>query len=204
MTPMQFGKIMMCSDNAQQIWYGPFTEAMEEFGIRQPLEQAAFLAQCGHECGSLNKFEENMNYGPAAMMASWPTRFPTVASCSYYMHSPERLANQVYGGRFGNGAYVSGDGWKYRGRGPIQITFADAYRACGKVLNLSLIEKPEQLLDPIPGARSACWFWRDYKHCNQLPDLKDVVAVTKRIQGGDNGLADRSIRFHAACAILGV
>ncbi len=186
------------------LWYPPFLAAISEFNMTDPLELASFFSVgVGHESKSLNKLEEDLNYGPQAMMRSWPSRFPTLGSCNYYAHNPERLANQVYGGRFGNGSFVSGDGWKYRGQGPIQITFADTYRACGKFLNLDLIGNPALLKQPSHGSRASCWFWRVYKKIHLLPDLTDVRAVTKKIQGGDAGLADRTTRFSVARIALG-
>jgi putative chitinase len=202
MTPAEFGKVMGCSDDNVAIWYGPLTNAMIEFEITTPFAQSAFLAQVGHECAGLTKFEENMNYSPQRITQVWPTRFPTLASASYYAYNPERLANQVYGNRYGNGDYTSGDGWKYRARGPIQITFADNYKACGQGLLIELLYHPERLLDPEIGARSAAWFWKSHG-CNSVTTLdavSDLINIGHRtaLVGDAVGYADRLARFNTA------
>jgi putative chitinase len=130
-------------------------------------------------------------------MEVWPKRFPTIDAAHYYEHSPERLANLVYASRMGNGAYESGDGWRYHGRGPIQLTGADAYRRAGIALNLPLIEQPDQVLQPQVGAQVAAWFFTD-RGCDGL----DIQGSTQRINGGLLGLDDRQARYFNARRVL--
>ena len=193
MNAFQFSDAMGCSQTRGEAFYEPFMDAMHEFDITTPIEVAQFLAQVGHESNSLNSLEENLNYSAQRLIQVWPKRFPTIESAHYYEHSPERLANEIYAGRFGNRDYESGDGYRYRGRGPIQITFLDNYRDCGKALGLDLVSSPDMLkFSPIVGARSAGWFWST-RRCADI--AHNTEAVTRRINGGLNGLDDRKKRF---------
>lgn len=202
MNAQQFARAMQCTPALAAVWFEPFAAAMAELGIDATAERtAAFLAQVGHESASLCTLQENLNYSAQRMCQVWPRRFPTLESAHFYEHSPERLANLVYASRNGNGAFESGDGWRYHGRGPIQITFADNYRRCGIALNLPLLEKPDLLLDPVNGARSAAWFWEDHG-CNEKADAGDFEAITRAINGGLNGLDDRRARFDVAYPVL--
>ncbi|MFN4087804.1 MAG: peptidoglycan-binding protein [Alphaproteobacteria bacterium] len=149
-----------------------------------------FLAQIGHESGGLQIRSENMNYSAARMMQVWPSRFPDLAATNGLANAPEALANKVYGGRMGNDA--PGDGWKYRGRGFIQITGKDGYRNVGDRAGLDLVADPDLALDPKHCLRIACAFWA-WKRLNPLCDTGDFVAVTRRINGGTIGMNDR---FH--------
>jgi putative chitinase len=197
----QLAACIGCTQMTAASWYAPLTLAMAEFGIDSTLRVAAFLAQVGHESQSLHKLTEDLNYSAQAMMKAWPKRFPTLQSCAFYEHSPERLANFVYANRYGNGGFESGDGFRYSGKGPIQITFADNYRRCGQALNLPLIEKPELLLEPKAGARSAGWFW-SMRGCNEPADVRDIDQVSERINGGPNGLDLRRLRYQQALKAL--
>lgn len=200
-TMQQFAACVGCTQMTAATWYSPMTQAMTEFSIDSDLRIAAFLAQVGHESQSLHDMEENMNYSAQAMMKAWPKRFPSIESTHYYEHSRERLANYVYANRMGNGSYESGDGAKYIGRGPIQITGGENYRKCGAALNLPLIEKPELLLEPRNGARSAGWFW-SMRGCNEPADAGDIDDVSRRINGGSSGLEMRRARYQAALKAL--
>lgn len=160
-----------------------------EFGILAARERLHFfLAQIGHESGGLKIRCENMNYSPERLMQVWPRRFPDLASTNGFARAPEALANNVYGGRMGNDA--PGDGWKYRGRGFIQITGKDGYRQVGERAGLDLVADPDQALDPRNCLRIACAFW-DWKRINPLCDAGDFTAVTRRINGGTVGMQDR-------------
>jgi putative chitinase len=203
----QFAGIIGCTSMTAGVWYVPMAQAMLEFGIDDGERMARFLANVGHETGSLNRVEESLNYSAQRALETWPRRFPGgVADAAHYEYSPEKLANHVYSNRFGNGGETSGDGWHYRGRGPFQITFADNYRACGAALNLPLIEVPEMLLEPKHGCRSAGWFWQS-RDCNDAPTFD---AVCDRINlgrdttpfGDSNGFADRLARYERALSVL--
>ena len=182
-------------------WYEVYQKTFDEFRIDSPIELAAFLAQIGHESQGLTRLSENLNYSAKRLTEVWPNRFPTTEKAQFYANSPERLANLVYGGRYGNGLEASGDGWKYRGRGPKQITFAYNYRACGQALKLDLTKEPDLLLTPKIGARSSGWYWAS-RNCKE--SCANVLTTTKKINGGENGIKDRTSRFEKNKKILGV
>lgn len=162
-----------------------------EFGIAQtPSRLHFFLAQIGHESGGLSIVEEGMSYSAERMMQVWPRRFPTLASAEPYARNPEKLGNFVYANRLGNGAAATGDGFRYRGRGYIQITGKDGYRQVGTRAGLDLVTNPDRAATPDEALRVACAFWR-WKDLNTLCDTGDFIKVTKRINGGTVGLPDR-------------
>lgn len=164
-------------------------QALRESGILQGLTRLQyFLAQLGHESNGLTHREENLNYSATRLMEIWPSRFPTLAIAQKYDRDPEKLANFVYGGRMGN--VNPGDGYKYRGRGYIQLTGRETYREIGKVAGLDLEGSPELAAKPENAIRIACAFWT-WKKINPSCDVGDFTAVTKRINGGTNGLTDR-------------
>ena len=164
-------------------------QALKESGILQGLTRLQyFLAQLGHESNGLTHREENLNYSATRLMEIWPSRFPTLAIAQKYDRDPEKLANFVYGGRMGN--VDPGDGYKYRGRGYIQLTGRETYREIGKVAGLDLEGSPELAAKPENAIRIACAFWT-WKKINPSCDVGDFTAVTKRINGGTNGLTDR-------------
>lgn len=201
MTLRQFAAAMQCTLMTAEAWHAPFEAAMAEREINTQRRVAAFLAQVGHETRSLSCLEENLNYSAQRLCEVWPRRFQTLQSAAFYEHAPERLANLVYASRMGNGAYESGDGWRYHGRGPLMLTGADEYRRCGAALNLALIEHPELLLQPNPGATSAAWYWLA-SGCNVPADADDVVAVTRIVNGGEEGLDQRVARYEKALEVL--
>lgn len=147
-----------------------------------------FLGQLGHESGGLTVREENLNYSAARLMAVWPSRFPTLAAAQPYARNPEKLANKVYGGRMGN--TQPSDGWRYRGRGYIQLTGRDGYRAVGQVAGLPLETNPDLAADPTKAAAVAAAFWT-WKSINPSCDAGDFVTCTRKINGGTVGLDDR-------------
>lgn len=149
-----------------------------------------FLAQIGHESGGLTITTENLNYSAPRMCQVWPSRFPTLTSALACEHKPELLANTVYCNRMGNGDAGSGDGWRYRGRGYIQITGRDAYEQIGAIAGLDLVGVPDLAFQPDSALHVACAFWK-WKTLNTLCDGGDFTAVTKRINGGITGLPER-------------
>lgn len=159
-----------------------------------------FLAQIGHESGGLTIAEENLNYSTERMCAVWPSRFPTLASAQPFAHNPQALANHVYGTRMGN--REPGDGWTYRGRGYIQITGRDGYANVGAISGLDLVNDPALAADPQHAIRTACAFWR-WKGLNALCDEGDFEKVTRRINGGLTGLADRRQWLDKVRRVLG-
>lgn len=184
-----------------ELFTGPLNAAMNRFGIDTPAQQAHFLAQVLHESGNLTSFEENLNYSAQALRSVWPTHFTAELAERYgrtadHPANQEMIANLAYGGRMGNHGPESGDGWRYRGRGPIQLTGRDTYRVCGAFLNMNLEDHPELLLQPVEGCLAAGWFWHignKLGHTlNALADAGEVDAISRAINGGNNGLAERA------------
>jgi putative chitinase len=176
--------------------------AMQEFSINTPLRQAAFIAQTAHESMGYSVFVENLNYSAKTLSATWPRRFTTDIAGGY-ARKPEKIANCAYANRLGNGNETSGDGWRYRGRGVIQVTGRDNYRACGIALGLDLIHSPEVLEQPLTAFRSGAWFWNS-RSLNILADKGDFVGITRKINGGTLGLDDRMKYYRKAKATLGI
>jgi putative chitinase len=208
-TLQQLAAAVQCTTMTAEAWHVPLSVAMAECNITTPLRMAAFLAQLGHESISLSVLEENLNYSAQRLTEVWPHRFPTLQAAVYYEHSPPRLANLVYANRMGNGDYSSGDGWRYHGRGPIQLTGADNYRAAGDALGLQLLELPEIVGQIDTGARVSAWFWQ-HAGCNapadagdfdQVSDLINIGRHTERV-GDAQGYADRHQRYERALKVL--
>jgi putative chitinase len=176
---------------------------MEEFSINTLLCKAAFIAQTAHESGGYNRFIENLNYSEKGLMGTWPKKFPTKGKAMLYARNPQKIANYVYANINGNGNEESGDGWRYKGRGMIQITARKNYTDCSKALNLDLIKTPELLEQAALAFRSAGWFWNS-RSLNELADREDIIAITKKINGGLNGLEDRKLYYARAKNALGV
>lgn len=171
-------------------WVPALNETFTRFGIATPRQQAAFIGQCGHECGHFRILEENLNYRAATLMRLWPKRFPTLEIANQYAGNPKRIANMVYASRMGNRDEASGDGWRFRGRGCIQLTGATNYFHAGKALGVDFWANPELVATPKYAALTAGWFWSTHG-CNQLAEAGNDVGLTKKINGGTIGLDDR-------------
>ena len=172
-------------------------EVMQKFGVNTPLRLAHFLAQCGHESGGFRLTQENLNYSAKGLMGIFKKYFPTEALANAYARKPEKIANRVYGGRMGNGAEASGEGYKFRGRGYIQLTGKQNYTAFDASVPESIVDNPDLVATKYPLA-SAAWFWSK----NGLNTIADqgsstevVTKATKRVNGGTIGLADRIKHF---------
>jgi len=183
-------------------WLDPLNETFQKYDINTPVRQAFFIGQCAHESGNFKVLEENLHYSATRLMAVWPSRFPNLAVANQYANNPEKIANYVYAGRLGNGNEESGDGWKYHGRGLIQLTGKENYDNCGKGLSINLINQPNLLVEPQYAALSAGWFWNK-KGLNALADAQDYDTMTKRINGGLIGLDDRKAKIAKALSVLG-
>lgn len=184
-----------------EIFYEPLVAAMDEFGIDTPARVSGFLAQCAHESGNFTAVRENLNYSADGLRRVFPKYFRDVDANDYH-RQPEKIANRVYANRMGNGDEESGDGWRYRGRGLIQLTGRDNYAACSMDLQIDLLEDPSYLETPEGAARSAAWFW--WKNgLNNFADKNDIVGMTKRINGGTIGLEDRQKHYFHALEVLG-
>ena len=182
-------------------WLKPLNDTFAKYGIDTPKRQAAFIGQCGHESNNFKVLEENLHYSAQALMRVWPSRFDQ-ATADKYANNPEMIANKVYGGRADLGNSQDGDGWKFHGRGVIQLTGRSNYQVCGDALGQPFSEQPELLLEPEWACMSAGWFWNK-KGLNALAEAEDWTTMTKRINGGTLGLDDRINRIHKAMDILG-
>jgi len=180
-------------------WLDPLNKAFAKYEINTPKRQAAFIGQCQHESGNFKTLEENLHYSTSGLMRTWPSRFPSLDVAEKYANNPRAIANKVYAGRMGNGTEESGEGWLYHGRGLIQLTGKENYVNCGLGLGVDLIGNPDRLLDPLYAALSAGWFWNK-KGLNALVD--DIETMTKRINGGLIGLADRKVKIAKALLVL--
>lgn len=170
-------------------------EVMTKFGINDPVKLSHFLAQCGHESGGFKVVNENLNYGAKGLRTIFKKYFPDDATALLYERKPEKIANIVYGNRMGNGDKASGDGWKFRGRGYIQLTGKSNYAEFDKVVTENIVENPDLVATKYP-LLSAAWFF--HKNClGKCKDATDasVLAVTKCVNGGTIGLPDRQKHF---------
>jgi putative chitinase len=184
----------------------PYVEPLnivgQHFGLFQnPKRMAAFLAQIAHESGGFNFVQEGLNYSAQGLMKTWPRRFPTLASARPYARNPEKIANKVYANRMGNGPESSGDGFKFRGRGLIQLTGRDNYTRFARSIGRTLDQTVAYLETPEGAVASAAWFW-DINKLNVYADKDDFVGLTRRINGGTIGLADRKHHYDIALKAL--
>lgn len=178
-------------------WADHLSAAADCYGIDTADRAAMWLAQLAHESAGLTILQESLSYRSAERIAAvWPSRF-TVETAGSYVRAPQRLANAVYARRMGNGDAASGDGWRYRGRGLIQLTGRDTYRACGAAIGLPLLDEPDLLLQPGPAALSASWYWQS-RRLNRFADAGDIAGCTRAINGGLTGLADRQSLWRRA------
>jgi putative chitinase len=179
-------------------------EVAEKFGINTPLRLAHFLSQCGHESAGFKAVTENLNYGAKGLMSIFKKYFPTEAKALEYERKPEKIANLVYANRMSNGDEASGDGWKFRGRGYIQLTGKANYTEFNKAVSENLLETPDLVATKYP-LLSAAWYWNS-RNLNNDADKgasNDVVtAVTRKVNGGVIGLDDRIKHFKEYHALL--
>lgn len=186
-------------------WHSVLHNPIHRFEIDTPLRLAAFLAQVSHESMGFAKLVESLHYQPARLLQVWPSRFPTLESAKPYAQQPAKLANLVYGGRMGNSQ--PGDGWKYRGRGLMQITGRANYEAMRDLLQEACVGCPDFIADPdaVAEPRWAAWtaaaYW-DSRNLNELADAGEFRKITQRINGGQHGAADREARRDRAIAAL--
>ena len=183
-------------------WVDALNQTFDRFQIATPLQQAAFIGQCGHECNHFRTLEENLNYRAATLMKLWPKRFPTQEVANAVAGNPQKIANTVYANRMGNRGPDSGDGYRFRGRGCIQLTGSDNYFHAGKALGLDLWAQPELVGQPQYAALTAGWFWSTHK-CNDLAQAQDWTRLTRVINGGTFGLDERVKHTNEALAVLG-
>jgi putative chitinase len=186
-------------------WHTALAQLLPDYEINTPQRIAAFIAQCAHESGGFTALKENLNYRPATLRKIFPKYFPDDRIANEYCSRPnkqEAIANRVYANRMGNGPEESGDGYKYCGRGLIQLTGKQNYTWFAASLHISPDEASEYLATFEGAAQSACWFW-ETNNLNQWADKGDIITLTKRINGGTIGLEDRIKHYEHALHVLG-
>ena len=182
-------------------WYEALSSVLPEYEIDSPQRVSAFIAQCTHESGGFKRLKENLNYKWESLRRVFPKYFPTDELAQEYAHKQEQIANRVYGGRMGNGDESSGDGFRYCGRGLIQLTGRNNYTKFAESIGIAVEEVPA-LLETFEGAvKSACWFWKT-NNLNQYADAGDILTMTKRINGGIIGLEDRIKHYNHALEVF--
>jgi putative chitinase len=187
-----------------EYWYESLSQLLPEYEINTTERIAAFIAQCSHESGEFTLIKENLNYRWETLRRLFPKYFPTDEMAKTYASKPnkqEAIANRIYANRMSNGPEESGDGFKYRGRGLIQLTGKENYSWFAASLDIPIDEATEYLETFEGAAQSACWFW-ETNNLNQWADKRDIVTLTKRINGGTIGLDDRIKHYNHAIEVL--
>jgi len=182
-------------------WHDSLSQALPDYEINTPKRVAAFLAQCGHESGGFTAIKENLNYKAESLVKVWPKYF-NASNANDYAHNQEKIANRAYANRMGNGSEESGDGFKFCGRGLIQLTGRSNYQAFADSIQISIDDASEYLKTFEGCVQSACWFW-EANNLNKWADADDIEKMTKIINGGTLGLDDRTRRYQQALQILG-
>lgn len=208
LTAALLAQIMQCPLPRAQRWAEPLNAAMKRFGINTPVRAAYFLAQLGHESLSLSRTEESLSYSRERLLEVFG-KYVTPAEAASFVHQPAKLGNRVYARRNGNGSESSGDGYLFRGRGPMMHTGRGNYRSVGQLIGQLLEDQPSLLIEPEIGAMAAAAFWH-VNGLNTYADQRDVLAVSRIINLGNvrsratpNGMADRTARTNRALAALG-
>ena len=200
-TPEQLKKL-----HIDPVWTDPLNATFDRFGILTPRQQAAFIGQCSHESGNFRLLEENLNYRAATLLKLFP-RTPkrswgfTPEEAAAYERQPKKIANRIYGNRMNNRDEASGDGFRFRGRGILQLTGAANYHHASKALGVDFIMEPDLVATPQYAALTAGWFW-DTQKLNPLAESGNTLALTKKINGGTIGLDDRIKHTNEALARL--
>ncbi|NQZ10378.1 MAG: glycoside hydrolase family 19 protein [Algicola sp.] len=177
---------------------------LPKYGVDTGQRMAHFIAQIAHESGSFKYKSENLNYSAKALRAVFSKYFYTDEMAERYARKPEDIANVVYANRMGNGNSVSGDGWRYRGRGLIQLTGRENYAHCAEFIGMDCESNPHMLAEkPVAAVSAACWFWQSRK-LNDLADIDDLKSITRKINGGFHGLDSRAEFFERAKAALNI
>jgi putative chitinase len=187
-------------------WHQALSQLLPDYEINTAQRIAAFVAQCSHESGGFTALKENLNYKAVTLRKIFPKYFPSDDLANAYANMPnkqEAIANRVYASRMGNGDESSGDGYRYCGRGLIQLTGKNNYQSFADSLEMNVEDVPEYLATFEGAAQSACWFWES-NNLNQWADKGDILTLTKRINGGTIGLEDRIKHYEHALHVLGV
>ena len=203
---------MVNADQLRQLHIEPsladaFNETFERVGIVTPAQQASWIGQCGHECGNFRIMEENLNYRAPTLLKLFPQNPKRVwgftpESAAAYEKQPQKIANRIYGNRMGNRDEASGDGFRFRGSGFLQLTGHSNFYHAGQALGVDFVMQPELVRTPRYAAQTAGWFWQTHR-LNQYADSGDILTMTKRINGGTIGLEDRKKHIEHALHVLG-
>lgn len=188
-----------------EYWYNALMQLLPDYDINSEVRVANFVAQCAHESGNFRVIKENLNYRWQSLRKVFPKYFPTDQVAMQYANHPnkqEAIASRVYASRMGNGPEETGDGWKFCGRGLIQLTGRNNYQAFADSLEMSIDDVPEYLATFEGAAQSACWFWES-NNLNRFADARDVKGLTRAINGGYIGLEDRIKHTNHALHVLG-
>ena len=209
-----------CSNKVAEVWLPYFNSIPKNFGIDTPLRMAAFLAQVGHESGGLTLLEENLNYSAEGLANTFPKRYARKLQNGLYAKNsvgrylptdlamkiarkPVLIASNTYADRMGNGSVESQEGWKYRGRGLIALTGKSNYAELTLNTGIDFVSNPDLLKEPAYALTSACFFWKN-NNLNMFADKKDILSLSKAINGGIIGLAHRKALYEKACKTLQV
>ena len=182
-------------------WYEALSKALPDYEINTPQRLAAWFGETKVESANYTAIKENLNYRPESLVRLWKSHFPTMEIANQYAHNPEAIANRAYCNRMGNGDESSGDGWKFCGRGLIQLTGRDNYLAFADSLQIS-VDDAAQYLETFEGCvQSACWFWEN-NNLNALADQGNIDAISKKVNGGTEGLENRRNFYQQALQVL--
>jgi putative chitinase len=184
-------------------WHSAISEILPVYDINTPERVAGWLAQCAHESGYFRFLKENLNYRAESLLKTFPKYFKTLDEARQYERQPAKIANRVYANRMGNGDEASGDGFRYLGRGLIQLTGKNNYTLFAAAIDTPLEEIPEYLQTFEGAIQSACWFW-EQNNINQWADKRDILTMSKRINGGTIGMEDRIMKYNKALKMFGV
>lgn len=184
-------------------WHSAMERCLPDYDINTPQRVAAFMAQCGHESGNFKFLKENLKYRAQSLVKVWPKYFPNMEIANQYAGNEEKIANRAYANRMGNGPEESGDGWRFCGRGLIQLTGRNNYQNFADSIETDINDIPHYLATFEGAVQSACWFW-ETNNLNKWADTGDMLTLTKRINGGTLGLDDRIKHYKHALHVLGV
>ena len=200
MTQEQLSQIIPNNPHASY-WYDALSACLPDYDINSVPRIAAFIAQCAHESANFTTVIENLNYKAESLMRTWPNRFPTIDIANQYAHNQQAIANKVYADRMGNGDESSGDGYKYCGRGLIQLTGKENYKLFADSISTPLEKIPDFLVTFEGATQGSAWFW-EYNDLNTLADAGDIRGMTKKINGELLGIDDRISKYNMALQIL--
>jgi putative chitinase len=201
MNTQQFQAIVGPNPYAEH-WVEALNKCFDDYEINTPLRQAAFMGECCVESAKFTAIQENLNYRAASLHAQWKSHFPTMEIAQQYEHQPEKIANKAYENRMGNGPESSGDGWRFRGKGLIQLTGRDNYQAFADSLQIG-VDEAASYLETFEGAvQSACFFWESH-NLNALADKGNIDQISKIINGGTLGIEERRHFYQVALQALG-